>query len=480
MKWLTLLLLLISVGLMAQNTLQVSGLNEAQFIYRTAQDSLNAYFRDAFSLRLAYRNVNFGMKFVAELPRYSNSQSELLAELDPNRLTIGWKELYASYKKDALLLHAGTIEESFGVGITFRSWEDIEFDQDNRVEGLLLRHDGDLKIKALYSAIPNQNQPDRLDLAYGADLYYTAYAPVHLGFSALTRRRLTPLNRYNQQDVYSLRTALNLGFLDGYAEYALTDLYRNAPTNYEGSAIYANLSFYPPRFPIQFGGAYKHYDRFEFRLQDLPVANYHNETLADDQNAGVDEEGIQGWAAWTINDRFSLNADYAEAWNSSFQKRMNDLWTQLQYDDGFYQFGIEYSHIEKLDKTSSKWQLEAVPALQISFPLMSRSINWLAEYKYVEKTHYNRRFIHYEPRLQAEMALGKLAISLGAQSWWSKDKALLDARYKAKIEVKYRIYDHSEVSVLAGEEAGGKVCRTGICRFVAPFKGIKAELTTRF
>jgi len=480
MKWLTFMLLLISVGLMAQNTLQVSGLNEAQFIYRTAEDSLNAYFRDAFSFRLAYNNFNFGMKFVAELPKYSNNQSELLAELDPNRLSTGWQELYAAYEKDELLLRAGTIEESFGIGIAFRSWEDVEFDQDNRVDGFLLRYDGDLKVKALYSAIPNQIQPERLDLAYGTDLFYTGLDMVQFGLSAISYRRLTPLNRYNQQDVFAVRSHVNLGFGDVYAEYAATELYRNAPTNYDGSALYVNLSLYPEAVPVLFGAAYKNYYRFDFRLQDLPAANHHGETLADDQNAGVDEEGIQGWVTWTINDHFSYSIDYAEAWDSEFDKRMNNLWTAFQYGSGHHRLSLEYSHVEKRDKSASKWQLEATPAVHLSIPIMDRVVNWLAEYKYVEKTHYDQRFIHYEPRIQAEMTFNKLALALGVQSRWNSDRTPLDARYQANIELRYQLFDHSEVSILAGEEAGGKVCRNGICRFVAPFKGIKAELTTRF
>ncbi|MBM4404346.1 MAG: hypothetical protein FJ042_08240 [Candidatus Cloacimonetes bacterium] len=480
MKWLWLLFLLFSLALSAQNTLQVSGLNEAQFIYRTALDSLNAYFRDAFAFRLAYRNFQFGMKFVAELPKYSTNQSEQMAELDPNRLSIGWKELYASYEKDGLLLRAGTIEESFGIGMTFRSWEDLEFDQDNRVEGLILRRDGDLKVKALYSAIPNQNQPERLDLAYGGDLFLTAYEPVHLGFSALSYRRLTPLNRYNQQDVFAMRSAVNLGYLDAYAEYAVTELYRNAPTNYDGNAFYANMNLYPTGLPVQFGAAYKRYDRFNFRLQDLPTANHHNQTLADDQNAGLDEEGLQGWIAWTINDQLTLNFDYAEAWNNDQDKRMNDFWSMLRYDSGSKQISLEYSHVEKLDEANSKWQLEAAPTLHVFLPILDHPIGWQAEYKYVEKTHFDRRHIHYEPHLQAELTLGKFALAAGVQSWWSKDKTLMSARYQANIEVKYHLYEHSELSIFAGEEAGGKVCRNGICRFVAPFQGIRAELSTRF
>jgi len=93
--WLTLALILFASLLMAQNTLQINGLNEAKFVYRTAADSLDAYFSDEFGFNLGYRNFNFGMKFISHLPKYPVEQAELLPELDSSRLGVEWKELYA-------------------------------------------------------------------------------------------------------------------------------------------------------------------------------------------------------------------------------------------------------------------------------------------------------------------------------------------------------------------------------------------------
>ncbi len=70
MKHFLLILILVSFTLLgAQNTLWVNGSNEAQFIYRTVDDSLHTYFKDAFGFNLGYRNFSFGMKFIAELPK---------------------------------------------------------------------------------------------------------------------------------------------------------------------------------------------------------------------------------------------------------------------------------------------------------------------------------------------------------------------------------------------------------------------------
>ena len=165
MKHFLLILILVSFTLLgAQNTLWVNGSNEAQFIYRTVDDSLHTYFKDAFGFNLGYRNFSFGMKFIAELPKYSTEQTELMDELDANRLELGWQELYASYEKDACKIYAGITEESFGNGIVFRSYKDLEFDIDNRLESFYSAIIDDfLSLKAIYGAIENPNIIGRYD-----------------------------------------------------------------------------------------------------------------------------------------------------------------------------------------------------------------------------------------------------------------------------------------------------------------------------
>ncbi len=60
---------------------------------------MHTYFNDTFGFNFGYRNFSFGMKFIAELPKYSTEQTELLDELDASRLELGWQELYASYEE---------------------------------------------------------------------------------------------------------------------------------------------------------------------------------------------------------------------------------------------------------------------------------------------------------------------------------------------------------------------------------------------
>jgi len=466
--------------LSAQNVLLVNGLNEAQFIYRTVPDSLNAYFRDSFAFNLAYKNFGFGMKFIAELPKYSTSQSELLGELDANRLELGWKELYANYTKDAWLIHAGTIEETFCSGIAFRSFEDIEFDQDNRLQGFRFRYDERLRVKALYGAIESPLAAGKYDLAYGFDLGYPVLNFLTLNTSAITMRNLTAFNTYSQNDVLNASMKLYLGSFEASAEYATRELYRRGMglPAISGSAIYGTASYSLDQ--VQFGGAYKRYDQFQYRLQDLPLANHHSETLADDQSSGFDEEGVQGWVTYTLWDDYLLTADYAEAWNQDWDKKMNDLYLAVDWTRDKLLGSLSYSQVEKVDDGASHWQKETYPAASLGFPAWGKSLILSGEFKVVQKQQYDVSSSHYEPKLQADLSLGKLSLSVGAQSWWKDFSSLLDSRYWANLEAKYPILAGTELVLFAGKEAGGKVCRNGVCRYVAPFAGVKAELSTRF
>lgn len=478
-----LLLVLLPVLMLHAQELQLNGLNELSYIYRTAEDSLNSYFRDAFSFSLGYRNFSVGIKYLAELPKYSTDQTQLLPDLNANRLSSGWTERWLEYEKDDLLLHGGTITESFAGGMIFRAWEDTEFDRDNRLDGLLVKYNKKLKLKVLYGALPNLDQPSKNDLTYGADAEYPLAHYLDLGASALTLRTLNALNVYSQQDVFGARANWRFAKLDGLLEYAVTSLFKNSGNNQEGSALNASANLYLNPAFLQYltlGAGYKYYDHFNYRTQDLRTFNYHNETLSDAQVAGVDEEGLQGILAAGITENVSCNLNYAEAWNSSFEKRLSDLYTELEWQRGALVLTGEYSQVEKMDKATDTWQQEITPAFSAAFPLDRYSVTAKAEYGYVEKVNQDVSSWHYEPLLQLDLGLGKVSFSFSAESQWRDASDLFDGIYWANCEVRYPLFAHTDVTLFAGKEAGGKVCRNGICRYVAPFQGVRLEAVTRF
>ena len=480
MKHTLLLLLLISFTLLsAQNVLFVNGSNEAKFIYRTVEDSLHTYFNDTFGFNLAYRNFGFGMKFIAELPKYSTEQTELLDELDSNRLELGWQELYASYEKDAWKIYTGITEESFGNGIVFRSYKDLEFDIDNRLESFLFSYNDAFKLKAIYGAIENPAINGKYDLAYGADVQSPNFQGISLGASAMAFRNLLTTNIYNQRTVFAGRLNYATEYIDLQAETAVSKLYHQPGIDTKnGKAIYVNGSYYFG--PVTLGGAYKQYDKFQYRLNDLPTVNYHNETLSDASATGEDEIGWQVFGTVSFTDGLNFTADYAEAFNSEKNKKMNDAFFALEYSGNSFSLLTSYSHIEKVDESSNSWQQDLIPALQTNFTWLKIPVQIQAEYKKVSKQRQEAESEHYEPKLQTDFTFKKLSLSLCAQSNWEEISEIFDSRYWASAQIKFPLFEHSDIILFGGKEAGGKVCRNGVCRYVAPFEGLRVELNTRF
>ena len=480
MKHTLLLLLLVSITLLsAQNVLFVNGSNESQFIYRTVEDSLHTYFNDTFGFNLAYRNFSFGMKFIAELPKYSTEQTELLDELDSNRLELGWQELYASYEKDAWKIYTGITEESFGNGIVFRSYKDLEFDIDNRLESFLFSYNDVFKLKAIYGAIENPAINGKYDLAYGTDLQSPNFQGISLGASAMAFRNLLTTNIYNQRTVFAGRLNYATEYIDLQAEAAVSKLYHQPGIDTKnGKAIYVNGSYYFG--PVTLGGAYKQYDKFQYRLNDLPTANYHNETLSDASATGEDEIGWQVFGTVSFTDGLNFTADYAEAFNSEKIKKMNDAFFALEYSGNSFSLLASYSHIEKVDDLNNTWQQDLIPALQTNFTGLKIPVQIQAEYKKVSKQRQDAESEHFEPKLQTDFTLKKLSLSLCAQSNWEEISEIFDSRYWASAQIKFPLFEHSDIILFGGKEAGGKVCRNGICRYVAPFEGLRVELNTRF
>jgi len=490
---LLILILLAAMALGAQNNLSVNGLNEAQFIYRDADDSLRVYFKDSFAVNFGIRDFGFGMKFIAELPKYSTNQSELIGEMAPADLKLAWEELYVSYEKGPWMARGGTLYETFGSGLVFRSYEDTEFDLDHRLSGFHFKYDDAVRIKALYGANASPINDNALDLSYGLDLEYPMDM-LTLGAAALGYRNLTPFNNYSQTDILSGRLGLNYGPFTARGEYATRELYRRGSAALEpisGSAIYANADLVIG--PVMLGAAYKNYDQFQYRQQDVPLANYHGETLSDNQASGLDEIGLQGWTNVSLSESMSLDLNYGEAWNQAETKRMNDLYAALEYSNGSLLSGVSWSHVEKtgsdpnaLGQEISYWQREITPAFHANFPAFGKPLGLSGEFKLVDKENFDAvsgDYVlkgHYEPKLQADIALGKLSLSLGAQSNWEDFDAIMDSRYWANAEAKLALFDHSDILIFAGREAGGKVCRNGMCRYVAPFAGLRVELATRF
>lgn len=485
--FLILLSLIILTSLSAVEV-RISGLNSLNYVYRAAEDSLYHFLYDKFSFNLFYGDFTFGMKFIAELPRYDTFRK--IEDLNNNDLNLQWDERYLAYQSSGFRILGGTFEEAFASGLVFRAFQDEDFDIDSRLEGIQLRiQKDDLNLKAVYGGLPSEipGKEDKTDLAYGIDSEYRLSDFLTLGASVLGFRHIHETN--NQYSLYNLigsRLGLNLNSFELSAEYALMQedadkkefTFQKAQ---EGYAFYTNISAYLGKFTL--AGAYKRYDEFNFRLHDLPTVNYSGEPLTENPSnpIGYDEEGLQGELRFVPNFTHEFLVNYAEGWNSNFKLRQSDLHTEYRHHFPSFSLTAEYSHLELLDEIINQWQKKIKPALGLDFTLYNWPVYTRLEYEIIAETHGQNDKTYHEPLIQADIQFADFGLSLIAEYRFQEgeDDVMSNPLYLGA-EISSQIYNHSYLKVFAGREKGGKICRNGTCRYVSEFEGIRIELETSF
>jgi hypothetical protein len=467
------------IGLQAAE-LQINGLNELNYTYRTAEDSLHTFFDDQFSFAAEYGDFTFGMKFIMNLPKYNKYESNFVQELDPNKLSTKWDERYVEYEKEHLFLHGGTFEETFGSGMTFRSFKDLDFDIDTRLEGMQVKVNyPKMKLKSLYGAWRSEkdNVNSANNIAYGGEVEYTLSPGISVAGNGIGMRVIEPTNIYSEQDIWGGRVSMNFTKMDGSVEAASSIKYHLDTPNRNGYGLYANSNIYME--PVNFSFAYRKYNKFDYILHDLPMVNYHNEPLTD-ATAGLDEEGAMGEIRYNHGEDNSIQVNYAEAWSSDQVARMNDFYGEFDQKFKTWQMTAEYSHLEKSEKEIQHWSKDLTPAMTFDFNVAGNPAHIRTEYEYIEKQNQQTTVFHYEPLLQTDYHIKQFGISIITETEIKEINEISKSRYWINGEFRTTLFENTDLLFFAGKQKGGKVCRNGSCKYVSPFNGIRLSLSTRF
>ena len=483
-KFVFLLLLLIAASSLFAQDFYVNGINEAQYVYKAAEDSLNSFFKDKFAFNLYYKNFVFGMKFIGYLPKYDNYKAA--ANLNSNDLYYDWTERYVSYTNDNMSVLAGKFEEVFGTGIVFRGYQDEDFDIDTRLNGLLFTSDvADFHLKTLYGALSNPDNLNKLNIAYGADLKKNIGQSFMIGASALTFRKLHQIdNLYTKIDIWGTKFAFYSDEFEYYGEYAgYTDKKAEIGSPDDGFAAYSNANLYLDKFT--FTGAYKNYRDFDYGINDLPTVNHSGEPLSTAYANGHDEEGAMGEISFVPNSESEITVNYAESWNHDFSIRQNDIFSRLRHDFAKLSIIGEFSQTEQVDYNAKKWGKISTPHLSFDFvmgkvPLLLKTET---EIHQVTKKLQNDEIVedkYYEPLLQTDFDFSGVGLSLAASYHYSGWDDLMRNEVLLGAELNVEIFHDTNLKFFAGKEKGGKVCRNGTCRHQSKFNGLRLELTTSF
>lgn len=474
--WVPLLLFLYSAGL-CYGSFSISGLNEAQYLYKAAEDSLSSYFYNETALKLNYNNFEAGISFIAEYPKYS--QFDAIKDLHYRDLDYRWDERYLQINMSGFRLRAGSFSEFFGNGIMLRSYRDKTYDHDTRLTGLNIRMNiADIDLKGFYASLPNEDRSDRKDTAAGLDFSRTIFGNSKLGFSFTSQQIRRIDDRYSTRIAAGSRLEIIGDGFDISSEYAESKSYRRIGDDIKGQAIYGLANSYFG--PFTFSAGYKKYDRFDDRLNDLPTLNASEEPLSDRLQPGYDEEGLLGQIRYFPLFHTELAVTYSEAWNSNFRIRQSDLLLEGRRDFDTLILGLEYAQLESIDKERKIWLKEITPAFLFDFNISRIPVHLRTELGYQEKVIDEKESDFYKPLVQLDLFLNKISFSLITE-FELEDLGDLQSHQKwIGLEVSAPVFSHSDLKLFIGEERGGKVCRSGICYYTTPFKGLRLDFTTRF
>lgn len=475
MKKIILLLIIVSTFGILSAELYISGFNQAEFVHRTAQDSLKNYFENELGVIADYNKLSFGITFNAYLPKYNDDNP--LADLRSRDLAYEWEERYLAYSGDNIGLKVGTLSESFGTGMTFRAYEDEDVDHDNRLEGAMTSfHFDKFKTKGIYGLSPNKDNPDKDDSFAGAE-FSISHDYLTWGASAIQIREMVTTTNYSDRQIFSGNLNLFLDFMDIYGEYAYSEL-ETTEMAY-GHGIYANSNFYLGN--VTFSAFYKKFENFNYNLNDLPTLNYADDVLDDDVEIGFDEEGAMGELTWD-NSFAKIFSSYAEAWSSDYNYRLTNGFVETSKVLGDNLLKLSYEHFERKDESGGHWSKELTPTVSIDIPMENNfSIYLKGHYTMVEEEHnFGEIKESVEPLLQTDFMYNNYALSLVAEAQMEDLSSFDDADFWVGATFSAAIVDNTSINLFAGKQKGGKICQNGTCKEVKPFEGVKLEITTKF
>ena len=469
---------------LSQSDFNISGMNELKFVYRNVDDSLHQFMEDEFKFDLTYKNFRFGMKYIAQLPKFDKFNPA--DELSSNSVFSKWDERFLEFDSDHFDILAGNFDTVFGSGIILNAYENEELDEDNRLEGCnaLFSYDK-FTISGVYGIAKNEDNSEKNDLVSGLDLEFFPIDFIKIGFSGLNERSYVngPIYEYNKRDVFGSRVELFHDLFDLNFEYAKSEKYRNLVDDLSGNALYGNLNIYAGMFT--FTTAYKNYENFNDRFNELPTVNYSELALAEYGNhsiPGFEEEGIQGIVRFNPNFENEFVLNYAEGWSKDKNTLQSDLHTEYIHQFSNSSITVVYNQVERMadSETTYYWEKESKPKISYDFMVNELPMLLKAEFKTKLIDKYGHETTEHEPSLQTDLSFGDFSLSLLSTYKFYNLDDIKDYKLKLGAEIVASIWSHTTLKLFVGSEKGGQVCRNGVCNYQAPFEGIRLNIVTRF
>lgn len=228
-------------------------------------------------------------------------------------------------------------------------------------------------------------------------------------------------------------------------------------------------------FPAKVSG------RKEYRYNDPPTPIKSGVAL----NRGVDEKGVGLVLTATPLQSLYAEADFGRMYrHDDTSAGVLEGEGKVRYSLGTdWTFEAAFNHLyqKKVDGIAYERTVEK-PVVHVNYLLGQHSLALEAEYGLVDETTLSGEEQSYgEAAAALSYGYGDLGFTVGYQ----RVSTQLEKRYDSEtswpvFEAVWSISERKMLRVRVGAERGGYTCSGGVCRFEAPFRGIKAQLISRF
>lgn len=452
------------------------------------------HWEDKITLLLKYQN------FSAKLGSFWFEPSK---PWDEKRKPLRYFDYSLAYTPKQFEILFGNFYETFGRGLVLRTYLDEDFRHDKSLNGIRfighLPYNTDLILlgaklrdnffqENTYKIINLQDSSDQI---YGTEIAVRPFNFIEAGGSYLRVNRSADLTPKAFNELFGANLKGTIGLVDIYAEAAKRwgtkpgiggpdrdnyGYYLSGSGALAGFGLVAEwLNYAGIGFPE---GVY-HYN-------DPPTPIRSGVAI----NRGVDEIGFSIGANARPLTLIFFEASFAQLKTHNKTSAVQEVIGKGKFEPTelplILQLGFESMHQKKIEAGTAERNTEK-PNLDITYTVKDHLLELEAElawvYEVAEDTiHYPAPLRYHEIGFTFTYGYGEGLILTFAWQFCDEDslKRYDYAKSWPVMEIVWSITQSNILRIRIGKERGGYTCSGGVCRYEAPFTGIKASLVTKF
>jgi hypothetical protein len=433
---------------------------------------------------------------------------------DPNSIGVEGDKVvqrYARYHDDVFDVWAGNYDETFGKGLTLRSYRDRDFEIYQQLDGGMVdasvpvagREWGN--VTALWGRnVHDEEFQEKEDTVAGGQF---TFKPVDFAYVTGSGVKADVENVFNHEMEENKLFGGGLGggwrYFDVYGEYATRKSYDSLlQEDVTGDGLYGVVTGYLPRSSLSV--EYKLYDHLSYAYNNPPPVSHKEKMLTGANEPSEWGYYVQGTANPVTDVRVRGGYNYADNKVGDVEEKtaeIEEYFGEVRYDlpwPVYVQGGYDsISDLTFIGDVKSG-DIRATPSLLVGWtPWDAHSFT--GEFEREERTDYtNEGRIFVYNRANAGYTYSSwLGLTVSYEDTDQRARELVDPGAQPRIPAVYRFKNNwlwGEVRLMwysstfqnhvltlgYGSQRGGLVCSSGVCKEQAPFSGLKVALESSF